>query len=53
MNLKIKELRLLNVTIRQNGEILYQGKTEEIPSELKDRTYSNIYFEGVDVVIEL
>ncbi len=51
--MKIKELRLLNITIKQNDEILYQGKTEEIPNDLKDKEYNKIYFEGVDVIVEI
>ena len=51
--MKIKEIRLLNVTIKQNGEIIYQGKTEDIPENIKEQTYKKIYFEGVDVVIEI
>ena len=35
--MKIKELRLLNITIKQNENILYQGKTEEIPKDLKKK----------------
>ena len=51
--MKIKELRLLNITIKKDEQILYQGKTEDIPQNLKEETYKNIYFEGVDVVVEL
>ena len=51
--MKIKELRLLNITIKQNEQILYQGKTEEVPEDLKDREYDKIYFEGVDVIVEI
>lgn len=51
--MKIKELRLLNVTIKQNDEIVFKGKTEDVPSELKEKEYEKIYFEGVDVVIEI
>ena len=40
--MKIKELRLLNITIKQNDQILYQGKTEEIPPELKEKEYQKI-----------
>ena len=50
--MKIKELRLLNVTIKQNDKIIYQGKSEEIPENLKELTYEKIYFQGVDVVVE-
>lgn len=51
--MKIKELRLLNITIKENEKILYQGKTEDIPAQLKEREYQKIYFEGIDVVVEL
>lgn len=51
--MKIKELRLLNITIKQNENILYQGKTEEIPKDLKEKEYNKIYFEGVDVIVEI
>lgn len=53
MSLKIKELRLLNLTIKQNRNIVYQGKTEEVPDDIKELTYTKIYFEGVDVIIEV
>lgn len=51
--MKIKEIRLLNITIKQNEQILYQGKTEEIPNELKEKEYKKIFFEGVDIIVEL
>lgn len=51
--MKIKELRLLNLIIKQNGQIIYQGKAEEMPNELKEQNYKHIYFEGVDVIIEI
>lgn len=51
--MKIKELRLLNITIKQNGQILFEGKTEEVPEDLKDKEYDKIYFEGVDVIVEI
>lgn len=53
MSLKIKELRLLNLTIKQNENIIYQGKTEDVPDDIKEMSYSKIYFEGVDVIIEI
>lgn len=53
MSLKIKELRLLNLTVKQNGNVIYQGKTEDVPDDIKELTYNKIYFEGVDVIIEI
>ena len=51
--MKIKELRLLNITIKQNENILYQGKTEEVPNKLKEKEYNKIYFDGVNVIVEI
>ncbi|MFQ9296885.1 MAG: hypothetical protein ACLR4X_00400 [Clostridia bacterium] len=51
--MKIKELRLLNITIKQNEQILFEGKTEDVPEDLKDKEYDKIYFEGVDVIVEI
>ncbi len=51
--MKIKELRLLNVIIKKDDIIVYQGRAEEIPEELKEKDYRKIFFEGVDVIIEL
>ena len=51
--MKIKELRLLNITIKQNEQILFEGKTEDVPEDLKDKEYEKIYFEGVDVIAEI
>ena len=53
MGLKIKELRLLNLTIKQGENIIFEGKAEDVPDNIKELEYSKIYFEGVDVVIEL
>lgn len=51
--MKIKELRLLNLTIKQNDQIIYQGKAEEVPDHLKEQEYKKIYFQGVDVILEI
>ena len=51
--MKIKELRLLNITVKKDDKILYQGKTEELPETLKEKEYKKIYFEGVDVILEI
>ena len=51
--MKIIELRLLNITIKQDEKIHFQGKTEDVPNELKDKEYEKIYFEGVDVIVEI
>ena len=51
--MKLKELRLLYIKILQNGEIVFEGKTEDMPENLKELEYKKIYFEGVNVVAEI
>ena len=51
--MKIKELRLLNIKIIKDGNIIFEGTTEDISSELKEIEYKNISFEGVNVVVEI
>ncbi len=51
--MKIKELRLLSIKIIKEGNIVFEGTTEDIPSNLKDMEYKSISFEGINVVIEI
>ena len=51
--MKIKEMRLLNLTIKQGENIIFKGKTEDVPDNIKEMEYEKIYFDGVDVIIEL
>ena len=51
--MKVKELRLLKLIIKQDGKTIYEGKAEDTPEELKEQHYKKIYFEGVDVIIEI
>ncbi len=51
--MKIKELRLLNITIKENDQVIYEGKTEDVPNDLKEKEYKEINFEGIDVVVNI
>lgn len=51
--MKIKELRLLNIKIIKDGNIVFEGTTEEVPNDLKEMEYKNITFEGVNIVVEI
>ena len=51
--MKIKELRLLNIKIIKDGNIIFEGTTEEVPNELKELEYNNISFEGINVAVEI
>ncbi len=51
--MKIKELRLLDILIKQGNDIIYEGKVEDLPENLKEREYENINFDGTKVIIEI
>lgn len=53
MQIKIGDIRLLNITIIKDGNKIYEGKSEDLPEDLKSITYKKINFEGVDVIIEI
>ena len=38
---------------KKDGNKIFEGKTEDIPEELKDMTYKNICFDGIDIVVEI
>ena len=51
--MKIKEIRLVNLTIKQNDAVIFQGKSEDVPEDLRQKDYKKIYFEGVDMIVEI
>ena len=51
--MKIKELRLINITVKENEKVIYQGTVEDAPEELKDKEYTKAEFDGVDLNIEI
>ena len=53
MQIKIGDIRLLNITIIKDENQIYKGKSEDVPDDLKNMTYKNINFDGVDIIIEL
>ena len=42
--MKIKELRLLNLIIKQAGNTIYEGKAEDVPTTLKEQEYKKNIF---------
>ena len=51
--MKLKEIRLLDIIVKQDGNVIYEGKAEELPEELKNKEYKDINFEGIKVVAEI
>ena len=39
---KIRESRLLNIEVYEEGELLYKGKIEDAPEEVKDKNYKEV-----------
>ena len=39
---KIKESRLLNIEVYEGGNLLYKGKVEEAPEEIKNKNYQSV-----------
>lgn len=39
---RIRESRLLNIEVYENGDLIYRGKVEEAPEEIKDRNYQTV-----------
>lgn len=53
MSIKISEIRLLNIEVKKEGNSIYKGKAEDAPEDIKQMQYKNIYFDGVDVIIDI
>ena len=51
--MKIKELRLVEIIVKQDENIIYEGKVEDAPEDLRETEYKNIHFEGRVVEIEI
>ncbi len=53
-NLKIKEIRLLNITVLQNNIEIYNGPVQEATEELLDTEIKKIHFdEDSNLIIEI
>lgn len=39
---KIKESRLLNIEVYEEDQLLYKGKVEDAPEEIKEANYKSV-----------
>ena len=39
---KIRESRLLNIEVYEEGNLLYKGKVEDAPEEIKEKNYLSV-----------
>lgn len=53
MYIKIGDLKLLNIQVKQNGIVVYEGMVEDAPEELKETNYKSATFNSGYVEIEI
>ena len=53
MYIRIGDLKLLNIKVIENGEVLYTGMVEDAPDNIKGTNYKSAKFESEFVVIEI
>ena len=53
MNIKIKDMRLLDVIVKKDEQVIYEGRVEEAPEEIKNTTYKKIEFDMGKVILEI
>lgn len=49
----VKDIKLMNVKIIKNGEIVYEGMVEDAPEELRKVQYKTANFESNHIVLEI
>ena len=53
MYIKIGDLKLLNIKVVENGEVVYSGMVEDAPDNIKETNYKSAKFESEFVVIDI
>ena len=53
MYVKIGDLRLLNIQVIQNGNIIYEGMVENAPDEIKEVNYKSANFDSGCLILEI
>lgn len=53
MFIKIGDLKLLKIQVRQNENLIYEGMVEDAPEELKETNYKSATFDSGFVKIEI
>lgn len=50
---KIGESRLLNIEVYENSELIYKGKVEDAPEDIKNRNYVKVQINDGWVIYEV
>lgn len=53
MYVKIGDLKLLNIQVIQNGNIIYEGMVENAPDEIKAVNYKSANFDSGCLILEI
>ncbi len=51
--MKIKEIRLESIIVKQNNEEIYNGKVEDAPKDLLQKEVASIHFDCSKLIIEI
>lgn len=49
----VKEIRLFNIEVYKEGELVYKGKVEDAPDDIKNAETKNMTFEKKFIKIEI
>ena len=53
MYLKIGDLKLSQIKVMQDGELIYEGMVEDAPAEIKEKNYKTATFESQFIVLDI
>lgn len=53
MYLKIGDLKLVQIKVMQDGNLIYEGKVENAPDEIKAQNYKTATFESQFIILEI
>lgn len=51
--MKIEDLKLMNIQVKNEGNVVYQGKSEDAPEEIKQSHYKTATFDSEYVILEI
>lgn len=53
MYLKIGDLKLVQIKVKQDDKILYEGAVEDAPDEIKEKNYKTATFESQFIILDI
>lgn len=53
MYLKIGDLKLVQIKVKQDENIIYEGFVEDAPDEIKEKNYKTATFESQFIILDI